>query len=172
MLCLLAISQCYSGCHESTNGLNAVRFMERCICLSKPTTIHMFDKVSSHECNFPLVPGLCDWPVTYPGHDVLTETLNIPFGPDHYSAMKHDFRLTPATTLVQPDPTTSSVTSLIQEGDAAVITSAWFGLVVGFSLVVPLLIEWSHKEPTACKIAKKRKVISTRGFWLLDNKRV
>uniref|UniRef100_A0A3Q4AT78 Peptidase M14 domain-containing protein n=1 Tax=Mola mola TaxID=94237 RepID=A0A3Q4AT78_MOLML len=88
-----------------------------------------------------LLPGNYSFTVTYPGHDILTETLNIPYGPDHYSAMKHDFRLTPTTTLVQPDPTTSSVPSLIQEGDTAVTTSAWFGLVVGLSLVVPLLIE-------------------------------
>ncbi|XP_068442693.1 carboxypeptidase M [Clinocottus analis] len=47
-----------------------------------------------------LLPGNYSFTVTYPGHEVLTETLNVPHGPDQYSAMKHDFLLrhTPSTT--------------------------------------------------------------------------
>ncbi|KAG7231972.1 hypothetical protein INR49_010040 [Caranx melampygus] len=40
-----------------------------------------------------LLPGNYSFTVTYPGHEVLTETLNVPYGPDVYSAMKHDFLL-------------------------------------------------------------------------------
>ncbi|KAM9705734.1 carboxypeptidase M [Menidia menidia] len=40
-----------------------------------------------------LLPGDYTFTVTYPGHEVLTETLSIPYGPDHYSAVQHDFSL-------------------------------------------------------------------------------
>ncbi|XP_053718877.1 carboxypeptidase M [Synchiropus splendidus] len=40
-----------------------------------------------------LLPGNYSFTVTYPGHEVLTETLTVPYGPDVYSALKHDFQL-------------------------------------------------------------------------------
>lgn len=45
-----------------------------------------------------LLPGNYTFTVTYPGHEVLTETLTVPYGPDHYSALKHDFFLQKTTT--------------------------------------------------------------------------
>ncbi|XP_029351100.1 LOW QUALITY PROTEIN: carboxypeptidase M-like [Echeneis naucrates] len=52
-----------------------------------------------------LLPGKYSFTVTYPGHEVLTETLNVPYGPDNYSAMKHDFLL----RRVSADPTQSNL---------------------------------------------------------------
>ncbi|XP_076015873.1 carboxypeptidase M isoform X2 [Genypterus blacodes] len=40
-----------------------------------------------------LLPGNYSFTVTYPGHEVLTETLSVPYGPDQYSALRHDFFL-------------------------------------------------------------------------------
>ncbi|XP_028306173.1 carboxypeptidase M [Gouania willdenowi] len=45
-----------------------------------------------------LLPGTHSFTVTYPGHEVLSETLNIPYGPDTFSAMRHDFWLRRAVT--------------------------------------------------------------------------
>uniref|UniRef100_A0A8C2Z6U7 Carboxypeptidase M n=1 Tax=Cyclopterus lumpus TaxID=8103 RepID=A0A8C2Z6U7_CYCLU len=50
-----------------------------------------------------LLPGNYSFTVTYPGHEVLTETLNVPHGPDQYSAMKHDFLLQTKKTAVPPE---------------------------------------------------------------------
>ncbi|KAK1906728.1 Carboxypeptidase M [Dissostichus eleginoides] len=58
-----------------------------------------------------LLPGEYVFTVTHPGHKVLTETLNVPHGPDQYSAMKHDFMLRqiPATTFsTQANPTSAN----------------------------------------------------------------
>ncbi|XP_036812563.1 carboxypeptidase M-like isoform X2 [Oncorhynchus mykiss] len=40
-----------------------------------------------------LLPGNYTFRVTFPGHQVLTETLTVPYGPDSFSALVHNFQL-------------------------------------------------------------------------------
>ncbi|XP_063048770.1 carboxypeptidase M, partial [Engraulis encrasicolus] len=40
-----------------------------------------------------LLPGNYTFKVTYPGHDTLVETVAVPYGPESFSALKHDFQL-------------------------------------------------------------------------------
>uniref|UniRef100_A0A672FSD6 Carboxypeptidase M n=1 Tax=Salarias fasciatus TaxID=181472 RepID=A0A672FSD6_SALFA len=58
-----------------------------------------------------LLPGKYSFTVTYLGHEVLTETLSVPHGPDDYSAMRHDFllRRVAVTTGAAPQNATSSI---------------------------------------------------------------
>uniref|UniRef100_A0A087X522 Carboxypeptidase M n=1 Tax=Poecilia formosa TaxID=48698 RepID=A0A087X522_POEFO len=87
-----------------------------------------------------LLPGNYTFKVSYPGHEVLTETLSVPYGPEQYSAMKHNFKLrrvASATVRVQAEPSPSCNYSLLPRGGAAA-GSAWNGLTVGFSLVTVL----------------------------------
>ncbi|XP_061770356.1 carboxypeptidase M isoform X2 [Nerophis ophidion] len=52
-----------------------------------------------------LLPGTYTFTVTYPGHRVLTETFYVPYGPDHNSALQHDFLLRRiAMTTINPSP--------------------------------------------------------------------
>ncbi|XP_032361168.1 carboxypeptidase M [Etheostoma spectabile] len=108
-----------------------------------------------------LLPGNYSFTVTYPGHEVLTETLNVPHGPDYYSAMKHDFMLrTITTTTSRPsanpaqanaaradptraNPTQASLTpscdyTLQLEAGGVAFRPAWTGLGVGLGLVTAL----------------------------------
>lgn len=90
---------------------------------------------------------LFDPQVTYPGHEVLTETLNVPNGPDHYSAMKHDFLLRRITTTTGPtpdNPTQANLTpscnyTLHLEAGGAITRPTWTGLGVGLGLAAVLL---------------------------------
>ncbi|XP_071357764.1 carboxypeptidase M [Trachinotus anak] len=91
-----------------------------------------------------LLPGNYSFTVTYPGHEVLTETLNVPYGPDLYSAMKHDFLLkrTPANptqanpTQISPTPTCNY--TLHVEAGGAISRPTWTGLSVGLWFVAAL----------------------------------
>ncbi|XP_070785291.1 carboxypeptidase M [Enoplosus armatus] len=93
-----------------------------------------------------LLPGNYSFTVTYPGHEVLTETLNVPNGPDHFSAMKHDFLLQhiPTTTgHTQVNPTQANLTStcnhtLHLEAGGAITRPTWTQLGVGLGLVAAL----------------------------------
>uniref|UniRef100_A0A3B4UM71 Carboxypeptidase M n=1 Tax=Seriola dumerili TaxID=41447 RepID=A0A3B4UM71_SERDU len=103
-----------------------------------------------------LLPGNYSFTVTYPGHEVLTETLNVPYGPGLYSAMKHDFLLqrTPSnptqtnltqTNLTQTNPTQTSPTptcnyTLHAEGGGggAITRPTWTGVVVALWFVAAL----------------------------------
>ncbi|PWA21828.1 hypothetical protein CCH79_00017781 [Gambusia affinis] len=88
-----------------------------------------------------LLPGIYTFKVSYPGHEVLTETLSVPYDPEQYSAMKHDFKLqrvASATISDQAEPTLSCNYSLLPQGGGAAAGSAWSGLTVGFSLVTVL----------------------------------
>ncbi|KAM3587720.1 uncharacterized protein V6R79_012703 [Siganus canaliculatus] len=95
-----------------------------------------------------LLPGNYSFTVTYPGHEVLSETLSVPYGPDSYSAMKHDFLLRRVTTttsrttvnLTQATPTTPCNYTLHLDSGAASIRSTWTGLSAGLSLVLLSLI--------------------------------
>ncbi|KAL2088232.1 hypothetical protein ACEWY4_017060 [Coilia grayii] len=40
-----------------------------------------------------LLPGNYTFKVTYPGHETLVETLAVPYGPENFSALMHDFQL-------------------------------------------------------------------------------
>lgn len=85
--------------------------------------------------------------MTYPGHEVLTETLTIPYGPDQYSAMKHDFLLRQITTTTTRSPanvtvasTTLSCNESFEVESAGVGTrSTWVGVGVGLGLVAAAL---------------------------------
>ncbi|XP_031152790.1 carboxypeptidase M isoform X2 [Sander lucioperca] len=98
-----------------------------------------------------LLPGNYSFTVTYPGHEVLTETLNVPHGPDHYSAMKYDFmlrRITTTTGRTQADPTQANPTQanptascdykLQLEAGGVVSRPTWAGLGVRLGLVAAL----------------------------------
>ncbi|XP_045896662.1 carboxypeptidase M [Micropterus dolomieu] len=93
-----------------------------------------------------LLPGSYTFTVTYPGHEVLTETLNIPNGPDNYSALRHDFLLQhiPKTTGRSPaNPTQADLTpscnyTLHLEAGGAITRPTWAGLGVGLALVAAL----------------------------------
>ncbi|XP_078099097.1 carboxypeptidase M [Sander vitreus] len=93
-----------------------------------------------------LLPGNYSFTVTYPGHEVLTETLNVPHGPDHYSAMKYDFmlrRITTTTGRTQANPTEANPTAscdynLQLEASGVVSRPTWAGLGVGLGLVAAL----------------------------------
>ncbi|XP_036977342.1 carboxypeptidase M [Acanthopagrus latus] len=93
-----------------------------------------------------LLPGNYSFTVTYPGHEVLTETLEVPYGPDSYSAMKHDFQLrqlaattgSTSTNLTQANPTTSCNHTVQLQSGGAITRPAWTRLAVGFGLVAAL----------------------------------
>ncbi|XP_032445772.1 carboxypeptidase M isoform X2 [Xiphophorus hellerii] len=88
-----------------------------------------------------LLPGNYTFKVSYPGHKVLTETLSVPYGPEKYSAMKHDFklrRIASTTVRAQAEPNPSCSYSLLPQGGGTAARSAWYGLTVGFSLVTVL----------------------------------
>ncbi|XP_053271465.1 carboxypeptidase M [Pleuronectes platessa] len=93
-----------------------------------------------------LLPGTYSFTVTYPGHKVLTETLTVPYGPDRYSAMKHDFllQLTDANspqanpTSVPPTATPTCNYTLNLEGGSAVATPTWAGLSAALVLAAAL----------------------------------
>lgn len=80
--------------------------------------------------------------MTYPGHEVLTETLDVPYGPDRYSALKHDFLLRQMTTtpanLTQSNPTPPCNHTLHLEAGGAVTRPTWAGLGVALGLVAVL----------------------------------
>ncbi|XP_061570448.1 carboxypeptidase M isoform X2 [Cololabis saira] len=90
-----------------------------------------------------LLPGSYTLTVTYPGHEVLTETLKIPHGPDYYSALKHDFQLrrvatTSGSTPAKPthaSPSPSCNYTLQLEGGGAAAAPRWSGLFAGLSAV-------------------------------------
>lgn len=89
-----------------------------------------------------LLPGNYTFTVTYPGHEVLTETLKVPYGPDYYSALKHDFRLrrlamtTGRILPTSPNPTCNYTQNIVASGD--VNRPAWTKLTVGLGLVMVL----------------------------------
>uniref|UniRef100_A0A3P9H9R0 Carboxypeptidase M n=1 Tax=Oryzias latipes TaxID=8090 RepID=A0A3P9H9R0_ORYLA len=87
-----------------------------------------------------LLPGNYTFTVTYPGHEVLTETLSIPYGPDKYSAMTHHFRLrrTSAITTgyIQTCPTPGYSHAVNLEGGGATSRPSWIRHAVGIGLAV------------------------------------
>ncbi|CAK6980406.1 carboxypeptidase M [Scomber scombrus] len=104
-----------------------------------------------------LLPGNYSFTVTYPDHEVLTEKLTVPYGPDKYSALRHDFLLrsigtttggapgspiSARPTSARPTsarPTTACNHTLQQEGGGAAVTRpTWTGLAVALSLAAGL----------------------------------
>ncbi|XP_044042016.1 carboxypeptidase M [Siniperca chuatsi] len=92
-----------------------------------------------------LLPGNYSFTVTYPGHEVLTEILNVPNGPDYYSAMKHDFLLRhiPTTGHIPANPTQGNLTPTCNytfhlEAGGVITRPTWMGLGVGLGLLVAL----------------------------------
>ncbi|KAJ0012671.1 hypothetical protein NQD34_017005 [Periophthalmus magnuspinnatus] len=85
-----------------------------------------------------LLPGNYTFTVTYPGHEVLTETLTVPYGPDNYSALKHDFLLHKTTTTHQPFSTTQYHVTCNTDLNAGAVSvrREWTGLAVGLGLVM------------------------------------
>ncbi|XP_062383881.1 carboxypeptidase M [Sardina pilchardus] len=94
-----------------------------------------------------LLPGNYTFKVTFPEHETLIETLYVPYGPEKYSALKHDFWLqrsinssasTPASTPASPTkPTKPCSDRGLQPQDshspALLVTS-------GMTLLLPLLL--------------------------------
>ncbi|CAJ1054632.1 Hypothetical predicted protein [Xyrichtys novacula] len=82
-----------------------------------------------------LLPGSYTFTVRYPGHEVLTKTLNIPHGPDQYSALKHDFQLRQmnsangsSTDTAKPTQgiiTATGVSNLTLAGSGAISRQTW-----------------------------------------------
>lgn len=76
----------------------------------------------------------------------MTETLSVPYGPDRYSAMKHDFllRRVPATAGGVPlRPTSANLTppcnnTLRLDGGGANTGPSWAGLSAGLAMVAAL----------------------------------
>ncbi|XP_069030433.1 carboxypeptidase M [Embiotoca jacksoni] len=93
-----------------------------------------------------LLPGKYEFTVTYPGHEALTETLSVPYGPDRYSAMKHDFllrRVAATTGSAAANATEASGVSPCnhtsgQEVGGAATGPTWSGLAVGVGLAATL----------------------------------
>ncbi|KAM9327900.1 carboxypeptidase M [Pholidichthys leucotaenia] len=89
-----------------------------------------------------LLPGRYSFTVTYPGHKVLTETLDVPYGPDNYSAKIHDFHLrglaTESSQEAQANDTINCSSTLQREVGGAMTGPAWSGLALGVSLVMVL----------------------------------
>ncbi|XP_061839543.1 carboxypeptidase M [Nerophis lumbriciformis] len=78
-----------------------------------------------------LLPGTYTFTVTYPGHRVLTETFYVPYGPDHNSALKHDFLLRRiAVTTINPSPQV--------EAAGASNKPTWTTTVLGLGLMLTL----------------------------------
>lgn len=54
--------------------------------------------------------------VTYPGHKTLTQSIKVPYGPDSFSALTHDFLLQQSDNssagTAQPQPCTTAITTL------------------------------------------------------------
>ncbi|KAF7642846.1 hypothetical protein LDENG_00249610 [Lucifuga dentata] len=87
-----------------------------------------------------LLPGNYSFTVSYPGHNVLTEILRIPYGPDLYSAVTHDFllqRISTDTSLAPAGPAPSyNYTPVHPDGGGA--RPHWAGLAVCICLVTGL----------------------------------
>lgn len=81
-------------------------------------------------------PLLCGHQVAYPGHQTLTETISIPYGPDRYAALQHDFRLQRLSSTTPADLAATGTSSSHLEGGGAVTRPTWAGL--GISLMVVL----------------------------------
>ncbi|XP_047431913.1 carboxypeptidase M [Mugil cephalus] len=94
-----------------------------------------------------LLPGTYSFTVSYPGHEVLTEVLNITDDQSRFSAMKHDFRLQRIATTTgstpdnfSPNPTQAQITppcnyTLHQGVEGGVSGLTWSRLALGLSLV-------------------------------------
>ncbi|XP_072309955.1 carboxypeptidase M isoform X2 [Eucyclogobius newberryi] len=84
-----------------------------------------------------LLPGNYTFTVTYPEHEVLTQTLTVPYGPDNYSAVKHDFFLQRSTTTQKPSPTNYNVTCNLEvNAGGEGVRPEWTALAVGVGLIV------------------------------------
>lgn len=90
-----------------------------------------------------LLPGNYTVTVTYPGHEVLTETLTVPYGPDHFSALKHDFFLQKSTTTTTRLPSSLSpnttCTSELLFGSGVRVGAAWTALAL---VTVALFVDY------------------------------
>ncbi|XP_026218221.1 carboxypeptidase M [Anabas testudineus] len=87
-----------------------------------------------------LLPGNYTFTVSYPGHKVLTEILNVPYGPDKFSALKHDFllqRLAPGGSPVNPTSTCDK--NLMLDGGGTTTRPAWT-VAVGLGLLATVRV--------------------------------
>ncbi|KAF6723315.1 Carboxypeptidase M [Oryzias melastigma] len=91
-----------------------------------------------------LLPGNYTFTVMYPDHEVLTETLSIPYGPDSYSAATHNFRLRRSSAVttgrIQTCPTPGYNPAVNLEGGGASSSLTWIRHAAGLSLAV--LVRW------------------------------
>lgn len=68
--------------------------------------------------------------MTLPGHEALIETLSVPYGPENFSALKHDFRLQYSINASTP---TQRV--ILQENHSAALLA-----MPTITLLLPLLV--------------------------------
>lgn len=59
-----------------------------------------------------LLPGTYTITVTYPGHNTLKQTIKVPYGPDSFSALTHNFLLNSSTGTPRPQSCTTVITTL------------------------------------------------------------
>lgn len=86
-----------------------------------------------------LLPGNYTFKVTFPGHQMLRETLSVPYGPDTFSALSHDFKLQrssvkPTSTASVSFPCSSTLNHL--EGGSSMLRAPWTILGLGIVLVL------------------------------------
>lgn len=74
--------------------------------------------------------------MAYPGHQTLTQSVSVPYGPDRYSALKHDFRLQRLSSTTPADLAATSTSLSRLKGGGAIPRLTWAGL--GVSLMVAL----------------------------------
>lgn len=99
--------------------------------------------------------------MTFPGHETLIETLSVPYGPESFSALKHDFQLRHSINTSSP---TEGV--LQQENHSAALLA-----IPTITLLLPLfvsLLMWDQKKQTTQK-RKKFVLIETHHLPFLQS---
>ncbi|XP_041935982.1 carboxypeptidase M isoform X1 [Alosa sapidissima] len=84
-----------------------------------------------------LLPGNYTFKVTFPGHETLIETLSVPYGPENFSALKHDFWLQRINAGTPAFPTKPCSTGGLQPQDSH---SPVLLATPGLTLLLPLLL--------------------------------
>lgn len=89
-----------------------------------------------------LLPGSYTFKVTFPGHQQLTETLSVPYGPESFSALTHNFLLQRSASFSPSLPPTTPCNSSQPwgplEGHAGSLDPFWTGLLLALSLTALL----------------------------------
>lgn len=83
-----------------------------------------------------LLPGNYTIKVTYPGHKTLTQTVQVPYGPDKFSALTHNFLLQngdySSTATQLPQSCTTSELRIPESDSATLLPSVFTTLTLFF----------------------------------------